>query len=82
MVQYPSSDGTCKGCRLLIAVLKAIGAATNSTLIISHEFMGMPTALAATALAVTAEIKIGDRSVIEYFLSPLLQHASESLHER
>jgi len=30
-----------------IAVLKAIGAATNSTFIISHEFMGMPTALAA-----------------------------------
>jgi len=30
-----------------IAVLKAIGGAKNSTLIISHEFMGMPTALAA-----------------------------------
>ena len=30
-----------------IAVLKAIGAANDSTTIISHEFMGMPTALAA-----------------------------------
>jgi glycogen synthase len=30
-----------------IAVLKAIGAAKDSTVIISHEFMGMPTALAA-----------------------------------
>ena len=30
-----------------IAVLKAIGAAKGSTTIISHEFMGMPTALAA-----------------------------------
>jgi glycogen synthase len=30
-----------------IAALKAIGAAKNSTIIISHEFMGMPTALAA-----------------------------------
>jgi hypothetical protein len=30
-----------------IAVLKAIGAAEDSTIIISHEFMGMPTALAA-----------------------------------
>ena len=30
-----------------IAVLKAIGAATDSAIIISHEFMGMPTALAA-----------------------------------
>ncbi len=30
-----------------IDVLKAIGAAEDSTIIISHEFMGMPTALAA-----------------------------------
>ncbi|MFA5238128.1 MAG: hypothetical protein WC476_00275 [Phycisphaerae bacterium] len=30
-----------------IAALKAIGAAKDSTIIISHEFMGMPTALAA-----------------------------------
>ncbi len=30
-----------------IAALKAIGTAKNSTTIISHEFMGMPTALAA-----------------------------------
>jgi hypothetical protein len=30
-----------------IAVLKAIGAAEDSTIVISHEFMGMPTALAA-----------------------------------
>lgn len=31
---------------IAIEVLKAIGAADDSTLIISHEFMGMPTALA------------------------------------
>ena len=30
----------------------------------------------------TAEIKTGKRRVIEYFLSPLLQHGSESLRER
>ena len=30
-----------------IAVLKAIGTAQNTTVIMSHEFMGMPTALAA-----------------------------------
>jgi len=30
-----------------IAVLKAIGAAKDSTVVISHEFMGMPTVLAA-----------------------------------
>ncbi len=33
-------------------------------------------------MAVTVEIKIGRRRVIEYFLSPLLQHARESLGER
>jgi hypothetical protein len=32
---------------IAIAVLKAIGAAKDSTTIIAHEFMGMPTALAA-----------------------------------
>ena len=31
-----------------IAALKAIGAAKDSTIVIAHEFMGMPTALAAT----------------------------------
>jgi glycosyltransferase involved in cell wall biosynthesis len=30
-----------------IAILKAMGAAKNSTTVIAHEFMGMPTALAA-----------------------------------
>jgi len=30
-----------------LAALKAIGAAKNSTIVVSHEFMGMPTALAA-----------------------------------
>ncbi len=33
-------------------------------------------------MAVTVEIKTGTRRVIEYFLSPLLQHANESLRER
>jgi hemolysin D len=33
-------------------------------------------------MAVTVEVRTGQRRVIEYFLSPLLQHASESLHER
>ena len=33
-------------------------------------------------MAVTAEIKTGSRRVIEYFLSPLLQTANESLRER
>lgn len=33
-------------------------------------------------MAVTAEIKTGERRVIEYFLSPLLQYKDESLRER
>lgn len=33
-------------------------------------------------MAVSVEIKIGNRRVIEYFLSPLLQHGHESLRER
>jgi hemolysin D len=33
-------------------------------------------------MAATAEIKTGSRRLIEYFLSPLIQHGSESLHER
>lgn len=33
-------------------------------------------------MAVTVEIKTGSRRVIEYFLSPLIQHTSESLRER
>jgi hemolysin D len=33
-------------------------------------------------MAVSVEIKTGKRRVIEYFLSPLLQHVNESLHER
>lgn len=33
-------------------------------------------------MAVTAEIKTGRRRIISYLLSPLVQHARESLHER
>ncbi|MCU0942821.1 MAG: hypothetical protein MUE35_09770 [Hydrogenophaga sp.] len=33
-------------------------------------------------MAVTVEVKTGNRRVIEYFLAPLLQHTSESLRER
>lgn len=35
-----------------------------------------------SGMAVTVEIKTGTRQVIEYFLSPLIQHAEESLRER
>jgi hemolysin D len=33
-------------------------------------------------MAVSVEIKTGKRRVIEYFLSPLIQHVNESFHER
>lgn len=33
-------------------------------------------------MAVTVEIKTGARRVAEYFLSPLIEHTKESLHER
>lgn len=36
----------------------------------------------APGMAVSAEIKTGQRRVIEYFLSPLITYASESLRER
>jgi len=36
----------------------------------------------STGMTVRADIKTGSRRVIEYFLSPLLQHKRESLNER
>jgi hemolysin D len=33
-------------------------------------------------MEVTAEIKTGERRLIEYFLAPLLRHGKESLRER
>jgi hemolysin D len=42
---------------------------------------GTPVSL-SPGMAVSVEIKTGKRRVIEYFLSPLIQHTSESLRER
>jgi hemolysin D len=42
---------------------------------------GTPVSL-SPGMAVSVEIKTGKRRVIEYFLSPLMQHTSESLRER
>ena len=33
-------------------------------------------------MSVTAEIKTGDRRVIEYFLSPLLRYTDEAMRKR
>lgn len=45
------------------------------------EVENKPVNLSA-GMAVTVEIKTGKRRVIEYFLTPLIQHTSESLRER
>ncbi len=42
---------------------------------------GRPVRL-SPGMAVTAEIKTGERRLIEFFLSPLLKYASESVRER
>ena len=42
---------------------------------------GTPVRL-SPGMAVSVEIKTGKRRVMEYFLSPLIQHADESLRER
>lgn len=44
--------------------------------------VGAKTVNLTPGMAVTVEIKTGKRRVIEYFLTPLLQHTSESLRER
>ena len=36
----------------------------------------------APGMAVSAEIQTGERRLISYLLSPLVRHASESMHER
>ena len=33
-------------------------------------------------MAVTAEVKTGERRIIEYFLSPLLRYKQEAIRER
>ena len=42
---------------------------------------GQPMAL-STGQAVSAEIRTGERRVIQYLLSPLVRHIQESMHER
>jgi hemolysin D len=43
-------------------------------------FFGWP--IFPFGIAVTVEIKIGKRRVIDYFLSPVLQYGNESVRER
>jgi hemolysin D len=48
----------------------------------SQQLPESETAALGPGMAVAVEIKTGQRRVIEYFLSPLLRHTSESLRER
>ncbi|QLI81218.1 hypothetical protein HZU75_06550 [Chitinibacter fontanus] len=36
----------------------------------------------APGMAVSVEVKTGQRRIVEYFLSPLMAHVSESVRER
>lgn len=49
----------------------------RATMRVEHKTVNL-----SPGMAVTVEVKTGKRRVIEYFLSPLVQHARESLHER
>lgn len=44
--------------------------------------VGNKDVLLTPGLAVTGEIKTGSRRIIEYFLSPIMQHTSEAIRER
>jgi hemolysin D len=59
-------------------LIYAVRAAMDTTHI---NIDGTPVAL-GPGMAVSVEMKTGKRRVIEYFLSPLIQHAGESLRER
>lgn len=49
----------------------------RATMRVEHKTVNL-----SPGMAVTVEVKTGKRRVIEYFLSPLMQYAGESLHER
>ena len=49
----------------------------QSTILVNGRNMPL-----SAGMSVNVEIKTGDRRIIEYVLSPVLQHKQESLHER
>jgi hemolysin D len=74
-VNFVSSDAATDEKRGLIYPAR-IGLA-ESQMKIDNKMVNL-----SPGMATTVEIKIGKRRVIEYFLSPLLQYANESLRER
>ena len=75
IIAHVSSDAISDEKRGLIYSTKVQPA--RSTIRVEDKAVNL-----APGMAVTVEIKTGKRRVIEYFLSPLIQHASESLRER
>jgi hemolysin D len=74
-VTHISRDAITDEKRGLLYLAK-IRLAKNTVNVDDHEEPIVP------GMSATAEIKTGKRSVIEYFLSPVLQYKSESLRER
>lgn len=70
-----SNDATVDEKRGLIYGMRLL-MAQNTISVEGKDVRLMP------GMAVTAEVQIGHRRIIEFFLSPLLRHSEESLRER
>ncbi|MFZ6724288.1 HlyD family type I secretion periplasmic adaptor subunit [Undibacterium sp. MH2W] len=75
VVSYVARDAQDDRKRGLIYELKVI--LDQSTMNIDGKEMRL-----GPGMSVNVEVKTGDRRVIEYLLSPLIQHQHEALHER
>jgi hemolysin D len=74
-VQHVSSDAVQDEKKGLIYTMRV--ALDRATLQVEDKALPL-----SPGMAVTVEVKTGRRRVIEYYLSPLLQHVDESLNER
>ena len=78
----PSSPENACGSRSDCGLAKKdIGFVKEGQEAIIERFLSVHTPLGA-GMAVTAEIRTGDRRILEYIFSPLTQIASEALRER
>lgn len=74
-VSHVSQDAIQDEKRGLIYSVKVV--LTQPTIVVDGRLVSL-----SPGMSGSVEIKTGTRRVIEYVLSPLLQHARESLHER
>ena len=74
-IKHISQDAITDEKKGLLYIAKIIP--DRSTININGKMMPL-----SSGMSVNVEIKTGERHIIEYVLSPLLQHAKESLHER